>query len=316
MIVRSVVAAALVLACGTALSAQVPSARPAAAEVAPSGYQLPVPIAPTVPRFTPARDGFLYASLPGALFAVRPGATAREIGRSLHADAQSIGGDGNLWSLDAGTVTRIDAAGMVHAIALAAPALAIAADGVHTDVLEANAIESFDAAGVAHRIPLGRSVSHATLAALPNEILIADEDRSGLIRVDRDDRVEVLKFEGDLHPGSLQVVGNTAWFVLRSGAAPTRRLGRVHDRIIQTVDFATFAPILRIAAGAPDRFIVVESFDVYGVIGIAGTLACERSIGTGFPGSLIAQMWIAADDATYVTTSRVPGFSRITDACR
>ena len=314
-----VLALVLALACTSVALAQVPAGRPPRAQTQPADYVLPDGVSRSV-FFAVAPDGALFGSSFNQLLALRHGQPARAIGIEIDptAGTRAVGGDGRLWWFDRGAeVMRTDFAGQADAAPLAGPALAIAADGVHTDVLESNTIESFDRAGGVHRIPLGRTIRRASIAALPNAILVAAEGVAGIIRIDRSDRVELLKLEGNLRPGTLRVVGNTVWFSLRTAAnVPLRRIGRVHDRVIQTVDLATFAPIVDVGAGAADRFIAIESFDVYGVVSIAGELACERSIGSGIPPSVIAQVFIDSLGATYLTTSRIPTFVKITDACR
>ena len=108
----------------------------------------------------------------------------------------AIGGDGAVWFADGnGSAGRVDPTGRFSSIELTSVALAIVADGSRTDVLEANAIESFDAKGVVHRIPLGRTISRGSIAALPNEIVVAADGIAGIIRIDRDNRVETLKLD-------------------------------------------------------------------------------------------------------------------------
>ena len=265
-------------------------------------------------------DNALVGVGPDVLFISHAGRAAQTIAfpRGFDFVKAAVGGDGAVWFADEhGSAGRVDPTGRFFSIELASVALAIVADGARTDVLEANAIESFDAKGVVQRIPLGRTISRGSIAALPNEIVVAVDGIAGIIRIDRNNRVEILKLQDDLRPVSLNVVGNTVWFPLfLGGKTATRRIGRVHDRIIQTIDLPTFAPVTGMGVGADNRFYVIESFDVYGVVGLDGQLACERSIGTGFPGSLISQMFVDGKGSTYLTTSRVPGFVKVTDACR
>ncbi len=317
---RALVILALVLACAGTAPAQVAAGRPERAKTGTPDYALPERA--TFQNLTLLADGdaALIGIGPAVLFVSHAGQPAQTIERprALGLVAQAIGGDGALWFADGeGSAKRVDSSGRFFPIELASPALAIAGDGAHTDVLEANAVESFDATGIVHRIPLGRKIAHGSIAALPNEIVVAADGIAGLIRIDRADHVEILKIADDLRPASLHVVGNTVWFPLYTGGkTATRRIGRVHDRIIQTIDLPTFAPVRGMGAGADNRFYVIESFDVYGVVGLDGQLACERSIGTGFPGSIIAQMFVDGMGSTYLTTSRVPGMFKVTDACR
>ena len=265
-------------------------------------------------------DSALVGIGPDVLFISHAGRAPQTIAlpRGFDFVKKAIGGDGAFWFADdSGSAGRVDPTGRFFSIELASVALAIVADGARTDVLEANAVESFDATGIVHRIPLGRKIAHGSIAALPNEIVVAADGIAGIIRIDRADHVEILKIADDLRPASLHVVGNTVWFPLYSGGkTATRRIGRVHDRIIQTIDLPTFAPVRDMGVGADNRFYVIESFDVYGVVGLDGQLACERSIGTGFPGLIIAQMFVDGMGSTYLTTSRVPSFVKVTDACR
>lgn len=320
---RLAILAALLLGSVGMTAAQAPAGRPPRAQTEAADYAIPYRLAPGIPGIpflAVARGGRLFGAGDDQLFVSRIGEAARSIrlGHGMRSAVLAVGGDGRLWLSDANGVTvRVDEMGNAQPIPLAAPALAIAADGVHTDILEATAVESFDAEGNVHRIPLGRTIVHGSIAALPNEIVVAADTVSGIVRIDRNDRVEVLKLEDDMRPATLRVVGNTVWFPLRSALkTATRRIGRVHDRTIQSIDLATFAPILDIGVGADNRFAVIESFDVFGIVSIDGQLACERSIGTGFPGSVIAQIVFDGLGSTYVTTSRVPSFVKVTDACR
>jgi len=320
---RLAILAALLLGSVGSTAAQAPAGRPPRAETEAADYAIPyrfAPGMPGIPFFAVGRGGWLFGVGDDQIFMSRIGEVARSFafGHTMRSAILTVGGDGRLWSSDVnGWIVRVDEMGIVQPIPLAAPALAIAADGVHTDVLEASAVESFDAEGNVHRIPLGRTILHGSIAALPNEIVVAADTVSGIIRIDRDDRVEILKLEDDMRPAVLRVVGNTVWFSLRSSLkTATRRIGRVHDRTIQSIDLATFAPILDIAVGADNRFAVIESFDVFGIVSIDGRLACERSIGSGFPGSVIAQIVFDGVGSTYVTTSRVPSFLKVIDACR
>jgi hypothetical protein len=318
--VRAFVILALVLACAGSALAQAPAGRPERAKTDAADYALPERATLQNLTFLTYRDAAVVGIKPDLLFVSHAGHAAQTIAlpRAFHPVAQAIGGDGALWFADDDrSAGRVDPSGHFFPVALASPALAIAGDGTHTDVLEANVVESFDALGVVHRIPLGRTIAHGSIAALPNEIVVAADGIAGIIRIDRNDRTEILKLEDDLRPASLHVVGNTVWFPLfSSGKTATRRIGRVHDRIIQTIDLPTFGPVRGMGAGADNRFFVIESFDVYGVVGLDGQLACERSIGAGFPGSAIAQMFVDGMGSTYLTTSRVPGFFKVTDACR
>ena len=320
---RFAILAALLLGSLATTAAQAPAGRPPRAQTDAADYAIPSRLAPGIagiPFLAFARGGRLFGVAEDQLFVSRIGEAVRSIplGRAMHSSVLAVGGDGRLWLSDANGVTvRVDELGNAQPISLAAPALAIAADGVHTDVLEATAVESFDAEGNVHRIPLGRTIAHGSIAALPNEIVVAADSVSGIVRIDRNDRVEILKLEDDMRPATLRVVGNTVWFPLRnSRKTATRRIGRVHDRTIQSIDLATFAPILDIGVGADNRFAVIESFDVFGIVSIDGQLACERSIGTGFPGSVIAQIVFDEMGSTYLTTSRVPSFVKVIDGCR
>lgn len=322
---RALLILALMLACASSARAQaVPAGRPELAKIGASEYTLPEDSFLKSYFLFAGRDAALAPTVvgvgPSFLFVSHAGHAAETIDpdRAFRPVAQAIGGDGALWFAERdGTATRVDSSGFFSSVALASPALAIAGDGAHTDVLESDAVESFDALGVRHRISLGRKIARGSIRALPNEIVIAADGIAGIIRIDRADRVEILKLEDDFRPGALQVVGNTVWFALEiGGTTSTRRVGRVHDRVIQTIDVPTFAPIHSIGAGADNRFFVIESFDVYGVVSNDGQLVCERSIGQGFPPLVISQMFVDARDSTYVTTSRVPGFYKVTDACR
>lgn len=316
---RALVIIVLVLACAGSAFAQ-PASRPERAKTDGVEYALPERAALQSTTFLAFGDSALVGVGHDVLFISHAGRAAQTIAlpRGFDFVKTAIGGDGAVWFADGnGSAGRVDPTGRFFPIGLTSVALAIVADGARTDVLEANAIESFDAKGVVHRIPLGRTISRGSIAALPNEIVVAADGIAGIIRIDRDNRVEILKLEDDLRPASLHVVGNTVWFPLFTGGKiATRRIGRVHDRIIQTIDLPTFAPVTGMGAGADNRFYVIESFDVYGVVGLDGQLACERSIGTGFPGSLISQMFLDGEGSTYLTTSRVPGFLKVTDACR